>query len=159
MDELALYVGVFLGAAVPFLEVWIAVPLGVIAGLPWVPAAIVGFVGNFVSLLPIIYATEKLKKLGGRWLKRPPKKEENLGSYKRDRKQKIMSKFGIPGLAFLGPFLIGVHAAASFSIAMGASRNKVLFWFTVSLLLCSFVFGYLASVGYTEVTDGKQLPF
>lgn len=61
MGELAIYAAVFIGSALPLLEVWIAVPLGVIAGLPWLAAALVGFTGNFITLLPIIYATEKIK--------------------------------------------------------------------------------------------------
>src|SRR5690625_6707267 len=70
MEELILYAGVFIGAAIPMLEVWVAVPLGVIAGLPWIPAALVGFAGNFVSLLPVIYAGEEVKHWVNRWTKR-----------------------------------------------------------------------------------------
>ena len=54
MNDLLLYISVFVGAAIPVLEVWIAVPLGVIAWLPWFPAALAGFFGNLLSLLPII---------------------------------------------------------------------------------------------------------
>jgi len=158
MNELILYTGVFVGAAIPVLEVWIAVPLGVVAGLPWIPAAIVGFLGNLLSLLPIIYASEKVKIFIGRWRKEPENIQRS-GKNKNDRKYKILEKFGVPGLAFLGPFLIGVHAAAAFAIAMGANRRTVMFWFTFSLLSCSVLFGLLASLGFTQIEEGKQLPF
>ena len=160
MNELMLYVSVFVGAAIPVLEVWIAVPLGVVAGLPWFPAAMVGFIGNLVSLLPNIYASEKVTAFVRRWLKKSETDDiaESVPE-RKDRKHRILEKFGVPGLAFLGPFLIGVHAAAAFAMAMGATKRSVLFWFTLSLIFCSLLFGFLAGIGITEVSDGKQLPF
>ncbi|MBY6193740.1 small multi-drug export protein [Marinobacter hydrocarbonoclasticus] len=160
MNEFMLYLSVFVGAAIPVLEVWIAVPLGVIAGLPWFPAAIAGFVGNLVSLLPVIYASEKVSAFVHRWLKRSkPTENEEAQPLKTDRKHRILEKFGVPGLAFLGPFLIGVHAAAAFAIGIGAARKNVLGWFTLSLLVCSLLFGFLAGLGITELSEDKQLPF
>lgn len=157
MNDVLLYVSVFIGAAIPVLEVWIAVPLGVIAGLPWFPAALTGFFGNLLSLLPIIYASEKVKLLIQRWRRQPEKEQSSPDA--NGRKHLIMEKLGVPGLAFLGPFLIGIHAAGAFAIAMGASRKVVLFWFSLSLLICSLLFGYLASLGITQIGEGKQLPF
>lgn len=158
MTDFILYISVFIGAAIPVLEVWIAVPLGVMAGLPWFPAAIAGFLGNFLSLLPIIYASRKIKD----WLNKFRKQRRSEALEVEDkpgRKHKIVEKFGVPGLAFLGPFLIGVHAAAAFAITMGASKRNVLFWFGFSLLVCSLLFGFLASVGVTEFAEGRELPF
>lgn len=158
MTDFILYISVFIGAAIPVLEVWIAVPLGVMAGLPWFPAAMVGFLGNFLSLLPIIYASRKIKD----WLNKLRKNRRSEGrktDEKPGRKHKIFERLGVPGLAFLGPFLIGVHAAAAFAITMGASKRNVLFWFVCSLLFCSILFGFLASMGVTEFAEGRELPF
>lgn len=157
MNDLLLYISVFVGAAIPVLEVWIAVSLGVIAGLPWFPAALAGFFGNLLSLLPIIYASEKVKLFMKRWRNKP--ETEQVAHDITDRKHVIMEKFGVPGLAFLGPFLIGIHAAGAFAIAMGANRKVVMFWFTLSLLVCSLLFGFLASLGITQIGEEKQLPF
>jgi len=160
MNELILYISVFIGAAIPILEVWIAVPLGIIAGLPWFPAAIVGFSGNLVSLLPIIYAGEKVSLYVRRWRKHTTSGTvAESDSEKQTRKHRILYKFGVPGLALLGPFLIGVHAAAAFAMAMGATKRSVLFWFTLSLVVCSLLFGFLASLGFTELAEDKRLPF
>lgn len=160
MNELILYISVFIGAAIPILEVWIAVPLGVIAGLPWFPAAIVGFSGNLLSLLPIIYASEKVSMYVRRWQKNTtPDTVAESDSESQKRKHRIIDKFGVPGLALLGPFLIGVHAAAAFAMAMGATKRSVLIWFTLSLIVCSLLFGFLASLGFTELAANKELPF
>jgi len=157
MNEVLLYISVFVGAAIPVLEVWIAVPLGVIAGLPWFPTALAGFFGNFLSLLPIIYASEKVALFMKKIWKNNNKNKTD--SDKNDRKHMILEKFGVPGLAFIGPFLIGIHVAAAFAIAMGYRRNTVIFWFTISLIICSLLFGFLSSLGITQIGEERKLPF
>ncbi|MCP1726962.1 hypothetical protein J2T60_000927 [Natronospira proteinivora] len=159
MTELMLYLGVFIGSATPAFEVWVAVPLGVLAGLPWLAAALVGFVGNFITLLPVVYAGEKIRFWLNRWRKQPLMEGADGIDAKASRKQKILDCFGIPGLAFLGPFLIGVHAASAFAIASGASKRDVIIWFTVSILICSLFFAILAEIGAASFVEGRSLPF
>jgi len=132
--------------------------LGVAAGLPWLPAAIVGFSGNLFSLVPVVYAGEKIKNWIVRWTKKSEHEKLTSKPVKKDRKSRIFEKLGVPGLAFLGPILIGVHAAAAFAVAAGASKRGILFWFTCSLLLCSLLFGLLANFGLTPSTEEHQLP-
>ncbi|MBS3669994.1 small multi-drug export protein [Vreelandella boliviensis] len=158
MSEFMIYLSVFVGAATPALEVWIAVPLGVLAGLPWLPAALVGFLGNFITLLPVIYAGDKIKKWINSWKKPSLRTVNDNSNAKASRKQTILARFGVPGLAFLGPFLIGVHAASAFAIASGANRRSVIIWFSVSIFLCSIAFALLADLGLANF-DGRSLPF
>ncbi|AXY43662.1 hypothetical protein GCM10011403_15330 [Pseudohongiella nitratireducens] len=159
MNELMLYLGVFIGAATPVLEVWLAVPLGVLAGLPWLPAALVGFAGNLITLLPVIYAGEKIKSWIKRWRKKAPSEGVDDVADEKSRKRVIFERFGVPGLAFLGPFLIGVHAASAFAIASGANRRNVVIWFSASILICSLVFAILANLGLASFVEGRALPF
>lgn len=159
MNELMLYLGVFIGAATPVLEVWLAVPLGVLAGLPWLPAALVGFAGNFITLLPVIYAGEKIKSLIKRRRKQAPLEGVDDAAEKKSRKRVIFERFGLPGLAFLGPFLIGVHAASAFAIASGANRRDVVIWFATSILIYSLAFAILADLGLASFVEGRSLPF
>lgn len=158
MSEFMIYLSVFVGAATPVLEVWIAVPLGVLAGLPWLPAALVGFLGNLITLLPVIYAGDKIKKWVSSWKKPSLRTVNDNSNAKESRKQTILARFGVPGLAFLGPFLIGVHAASAFAIASGANKRSVIIWFSVSILLCSVVFALLADMGLANF-EGRSLPF
>lgn len=160
MNELLLYLGVFLGAATPFLEAWVAVSAGVAAGLPPLLTALIGFLGNALTLLPVIYAGGKLRAWFDRRRKQP--QEELDGepvTAKHRRKQKIMERFGVPGLALLGPFVIGVHAAAAFAITSGAGKQKVLVWFMASLAIGSLAFAYLAHFGVVNLVGEDALPF
>lgn len=160
MEELLLYLAVFLGSATPWLEVWIAVPAGVLLGLPVIPAAFTGFLGNVVTLLPVIYGGDMIRSRLTPMRKNPedPKNSKSDGS-KRSRKQKIIEDYGLPGLAFTGPFLIGVHAAAAFAIATGAQKKQILTWFSISIAVCSLLFAVFADLGMTNVTPEDSLPF
>lgn len=162
MNEFLLYVAVFIGAATPAIEVWAAVPLSVLAGLPWLPTVLVGFTGNFVTLLPVIYAGEKIKVWVKHWRKKPlPEAADDSDSpnVKESRKQKIFNRYGVPGLAILGPFLIGVHVASAFAMASGANRRAVIFWFSISIFVCAFLSGLLAEIGITNFSGDLSLPF
>lgn len=159
MNDYMLYIAVFVGAALPMLEVWIAVPLGVLAGLPWLPAALVGFAGNLVTIIPVIYAGDRVRSWIARARRRKATDAENDHASHGSRKSAILTRFGVPGLAFLGPFLIGVHAAAAFAIASGANRVHVTLWFAAAILICALSFALMAEAGVTNFLDGRSLPF
>lgn len=63
---LACYGAVFLGAAVPWLEVAAVVPVGVAAGLHPAAVAVVAFVGNAVTLVGVL----ALQRQAAGWLRR-----------------------------------------------------------------------------------------
>lgn len=183
LSDFLLYLGVFIAAAIPALEVWIAVPAGVLAGLPLIPTAIFGFLGNVSTLLPVVYAGDKIRDWFRKRSKNPSEPEKarqseggNQGqseqsepeqpgklderiSRKRSRTQRIAERFGVPGLALLGPFVIGVHAAAAFAMATGASRRQTLGWFMASIALCSLLFAILAQMGLATFAEETSLPF
>ena len=162
MNEFLLYVAVFIAAATPAFEVWAAVPLGIVAGLPWIPVVLVGFVGNLITLLPVIYAGDKIKAWYRRWRKKPTADEvvdADSPTAKETRKTRILERFGVPGLAILGPFLIGVHVASAFAMASGANRRAVIFWFSISIFVCAFLSGLLAEIGITNFSGDLSLPF
>ncbi|WP_081694709.1 small multi-drug export protein [Halomonas huangheensis] len=158
MNQLMLYSAVFIGSATPVLEVWLAVPLGVLAGLPWLPTALVGFLGNFITLLPVIYAGDKINLWIKRWYKKPPTEGIKNSTMEKSRKRVIFDRLGLPGLAFLGPFLIGVHAASAFAIASGSNKRDIVFWFSASILIFSIVFAILADMGLASFVEERSLP-
>ena len=61
IQDWALYMAVFVASATPVLEVWIAVPAGIAAGLPAVPAALVGIAGNFLTVAAVVLAGDGLR--------------------------------------------------------------------------------------------------
>jgi len=160
LEELLLYLAVFLGSAIPWLEVWIAVPAGVLLGLPVIPAAFTGFLGNVATLLPVVYGGDMIRSRLTQMRKNPEAPQNSKSDEsKKSRKQKIIEDYGLPGLAFSGPFLIGVHAAAAFAIAAGAQKKHILIWFSISIAVCSLFFAVLADLGMTNIAPEESLPF
>src|SRR5690625_7836758 len=103
MNELLSYAAVFIGAAIPAFEVWAAVPLGVIAGLPWLPVVGVGFIGNLITILPVVYAGDKMKAGRSRVRKKPSAEEVNESDARESprarkaRKRRIYHRAGAAG--------------------------------------------------------------
>lgn len=137
MGTLWEYIVVFTLAAIPWFEIAAVIPLGILRGLQPVAVAAVAFFGNLSTIVLLIYLYEKAKSYLDK--KKGPKTEEG----KRGRRAKrIWNKYGLPGLAMLGPVLIGIHIAAFIGLSLGAKKNWVLLWMTVSLVIWSVVFGF-----------------
>ena len=160
MQDLALYTAVFVASATPVLEVWIAVPAGIAAGLPAVPAALVGIAGNFITVAIVVYAGDSIRAW---WRKRRAASDGGTGTQPKinPRTERIKQRFGLPGLALVAPFVIGSHLGAVGAVALGSPRTAVLSWFLASLVLQATVFGGMAvlGVGYSAAqADALPLP-
>lgn len=155
MTDLSLFLSVLVASALPMLEVWLAVPAGIIAGLAFIPAVIAGFIGNSLTVLPLIIGGDKFRAWLASKRKKPSKSAEKISS---PRTKWIIEKFGVPGLAFIGPFLIGSHIAALAAVALGVSRTVITIWFLASLAICSVIFGALAVLGVTSFIQPATLP-
>lgn len=138
------YFLVFLGAAIPWLEIALVIPLGIIGGLSPVWVMILAFVGNMLTVLILIIAFQKVRE----WME-SRKKENGKGNSKRtERGKRIWSKYGMPGLALLGPILIGTHIAAFIGLLFGASKVNTTIWMTISIALWTLVFGIATAMGF-----------
>ncbi|AXF56456.1 small multi-drug export protein [Salicibibacter kimchii] len=62
MDHLIYFIIIFLGAAIPFIEYMTVIPLGVIIGLPLLPTIVLGFAGNLVTVLLVIFLVDKIRE-------------------------------------------------------------------------------------------------
>ncbi|PID21513.1 DNA-binding protein [Sporosarcina sp. P3] len=136
------YLLVFLAGATPGFEVLVAVPLGILRGMSLATAIGVGFAGNALTIVLEILIFHRLKK----WWE--SKKKTAVTSSKRTaRAEKIWKRYGIPGLALLGPVLIGSHLAAFLALALGSSKSQTTIWLLLSLAIWSIVFGILTVLG------------
>lgn len=142
MGSLWEYVVIFLLASVPWIEVVVAIPLGIIRGLSPVLVVAVAFLGNLSTVVLVIYLFDKIKEF---WLKK--KGTQKTPGKRQERAKKIWNKYGLPGLSLLGPVLIGIHIAAFIGLTLGATRNWTLLWMTISLALWSVVFGIASHYG------------
>lgn len=137
------YVLVFIGAAIPWIEVLAVVPLGIIWGLSPAIVMITAFIGNMVTLIPVVIAFDRLKL----WYVRRRQKQDKP-SKKSARAVKLFQKYGVIGLAFLGPILLGTHIAAFIGMAMGARRQNMILWMGISIAIWVFAVGLLTSLGF-----------
>lgn len=65
------------------------------------------------------------------------------------RGRQIWDKYGLPGLALVGPFVTGSHLAAFLALTFGATKRKATIWFTISLTIWALAAGILSHYGFT----------
>ncbi|GIP31237.1 small multi-drug export protein [Paenibacillus sp. J2TS4] len=140
VNEIWGYVLVFLLAAAPWLEVFLVVPLGIIAGLSPVPVALLGFAGNFIPLILITFLFQKWTEWRAK--RRGTTVEEQMHSRKRSRAKRIWDRFGMPGLALLAPAIVGTDIATILALSFGSPKKSVLIWMTISLAIWTVLLAY-----------------
>lgn len=136
------YIIVFIFAAIPWFEIGLVIPLAIIAGLSPFWVILISIVGNLSTIIPIVYGFEKVKA----YLAKRPKKEKR--TKRQSRARDIWKKYGLPGLALLGPILLGIHIATIIGLSLGASKHRTLLWMTISLVFWGLLFGIVTILGF-----------
>ncbi|MDQ0253469.1 putative membrane protein [Evansella vedderi] len=138
------YILVFLLSATPFLEACVVIPISIVAGLSPAPAIILGLVGNILTVLVVILFVNKIKE----WRRRRKEGDVEKGESKRTKRaQNIWKKYGLPGLAIIGPMFVGSHLTAFMSISLGGTKKRTFYWMTISITLWTIVLTILAVLG------------
>lgn len=138
------YFLVFLGAAIPWLEIALVVPLGIVAGLSPAWVMVLGFTGNLLTIIILIIGFDRIKI----WLKKRHEEKGKSQSKRSKRAKKVWIKYGLPGLLLLGPILIGTHLAAFIGMTLGADKKWTMIWSTLSIALWVLVFGIITALGF-----------
>lgn len=159
------YLLVFLLAAIPLFELIAVVPLAIMGGLSPVPVAILGFLGNALTVLLLIVFIDRIKH----WLRMRKQKrmgvseqvgeefkqsEEASTSMEQDSKKErrarvLFDKYGLPGLTIIGPFLVGSHISAFMAMGFGSKKSLVSSWMLISLIIWTIISAVAASYGVT----------
>ncbi|SDH63664.1 small multi-drug export protein [Alteribacillus bidgolensis] len=154
------YLLVFVLAAIPLFELIAVIPLAIIGGLSPVPSAILGFLGNAVTVVLVIIFIDKVRQ----WLRtRKQNRKEESGqegetlenheemerSKKGKRARMLFDKYGLPGLAIIGPFFVGSHISAFMGMSFSSKRKMVTSWMLTSLLLWTVITAVASSYGVT----------
>ncbi|WP_347488694.1 small multi-drug export protein [Desulfoscipio sp. XC116] len=155
------YLLVFVLASIPLLELVTVVPLAILGGLSPAPVGILGFLGNALTVLLLIVFVDKVKG----WIRARKKKrigvKEQVGeefqnsaeviveqdSKKEKRARVLFNKYGLPGLAILGPIIVGSHITAFMGMSFGSKRRLVFGWMLFSLGLWTIISVAAASYG------------
>lgn len=141
--EWARGLAVALVAMIPFVESYFGSAIGVAIGLHPAVAVAAAVVGNAVSMLLFVLGThatrEKVRQARGGIVT-----EE---SPKRQRLRRMFDRFGVPGVSLLGQTFLPSQITSAAMVGFGASRNAVVVWQLVSIVLWGAIFGALAHLG------------
>ncbi len=141
LPPLLQWIGVMLAAAIPFVESYFGSVIGVLAGINPVVAIASAIIGNAISMLIFVLSAHgvRSKVVAGK----EPKEE----SPRRERLRKAFDKYGVAGVSLLGQTLLPSQITSAAMVSFGASRNAVIFWQVISIILWGVAFGVLAMLG------------
>lgn len=125
-------IGIFLAGAIPWMEAVAVVPAGILLGLSPVATVTAAVLGNAVTIVVFAYlgATIRTKIVQRR---RANGKGEQSARF--ERAQKGFDKYGIYGMAALGPVLIGTQFAAAACVAAGVKPLRASLLITAGMVL------------------------
>jgi len=104
---------------------------------------IVGFLGNIITVIPVIFMFDKIRN----WYTRRREKQGKT-SKRNTRAVELFKKYGVIGSALLGPLLTGTHIAAFIGMSMGATKKRMMNWMSISIASWVALVGILTSLGF-----------
>ena len=145
IETLWQYALLFILAATPWLEILVVIPVGIGIGLDPFLVAFFSFTGNFLPIILIIWLLNwfQTTKIYARWQHR--KTEKKVKKHTPSRGQRVFQTYGLPGLAFLGPVITGIHLAAVIALSLKATKTQTTVWMAISLFVWT-LFLTIASV-------------
>jgi len=146
------YIIVFILSAVPLLEAFIVVPIGIVGGMDFFMTNIIGIAGNLLTLLILIIMMDRIKNW---YLDRREKAGKNK-SRKSERAENIFRKYGLPGLAFIGPFFVGSHFTALMAVILGGPQKATFWWVTFSVTVSTVTISILFYYGVDIIGLGDR---
>lgn len=178
--EWAQWIAVMLVSAIPFVESYFGSVIGVAIGLHPVVAIAAAVVGNTVSMLVFVLSAHATRSkvrsviansnngkrgavataaAGASPAAEPPviaisdngEKSESEETPRRQRLRKAFDRFGVPGVSLIGQTFLPSQITSAAMVGFGASKNAVIFWQIISIILWGVVFGTLANLGVTAL--------
>lgn len=150
LEQLGL-LGVFIAGAIPWFEAIAVIPSGIIFGLDPLLVVIAAVLGNAITIFVFAYAGSQIRA----WLIRRRERKGKSGESKRFEKgQAAFDKYGVYGLALLGPILIGTQFSAAISVAAGVKPFKSAALVTASMILWSVLIAWvLVTIGVDQFLE------
>jgi hypothetical protein len=139
------WVGVVLAAAIPFVESYFGSVIGVLAGINPVVAIVAAIVGNVVSMLVFVLSAHNMRS------KVVSSKEPREPSPRRQKLRQQFDKYGVAGVSVLGQTILPSQITSAAMVSFGASKNAVILWQIISIILWGTAFGILATLGVSLV--------
>jgi hypothetical protein len=128
--------GIFLAGAIPWMEAIAVVPSGIALGLNPIATVIAAVLGNAITIFVFAYAGSSIR---ARISRRRLAKGKSSESPRFEKAVKAFNRYGIYGMAALGPVIIGTQFAAAASVAAGVKPLRVSLLVTASMVIWSIV--------------------
>lgn len=139
---MAWFVGFF-----PFLEIYLAVPAAIAAGLDYFSAVFWSVLGNFTPVLLIIFAHDRLMRI--------ERLKNWLSGRRSQRFQRAVDKYGGWAIILITPW-VGIWVVAATAQALGMKRS-VLIWFSlVSIVLYAVLIAVAVALGIEAFTANES---
>ncbi len=143
------YLIIFILAAIPWIEILVVIPAGIIVGLNPFFVAVAAAAGN---IIPIYLIIALYRKIESRYIdKEKTGFLDNKFEKQRKRAYKYWSRYGLLGLAIISPALIGVHLATVVALIIGSDKKKLAIYMTISVI------GWTVILTITTITGIMQL--
>ncbi len=145
MHDLPTLAGVFGLSSAKFM---MGVALGVGLRLPFVVQVLCTGGGAVVGIFVTAYLGDGIRALVRRRFPAKPKPPVAEGDPppKTPLAVRVWDKWGLAGLAIIGPITLGPVVAVVTAISLGAPRSKVITFMTVTTLVWSVVFGAFSAL-------------
>ena len=147
LDVVWQWLGVMLVSAIPFVESYGGSMIGVIVGVPVFLAIPSAIIGNIVSMLIFVLSAGKVRDTAMK------NKEHEEETPRQKRIRKLFDKYGVPGVSLLGQTFLPSQITSAAMVGFGATRQKVIFWQILSIILWGIAFGLLAHYGLNALVN------
>lgn len=136
-------IGVFIAGAIPWIEAIAVVPAGIVIGLNPIATLIAAVVGNSITIVLFAYFASNIRE---RLINRRVKQGKPAVLPKLEKALRAFDKYGVYGLAALGPILIGTQFAAAAAVLAGVKplRSSVLIIVSLTLWAVAIAFAMVA---------------
>ena len=134
------WLGVIAAGGIPFVESYLGAVVGVLAGLPLPVAVGAAVLGNVASMLVVVLGAHAVRG-------RVKGEQPDQSSPKRQKLRRAFDRYGVAGVSLVGQTILPSQITSGAMVSFGASRNAVIGWQVVSIILWGVAFGVLATYG------------
>ncbi|AVG23242.1 multi-drug export protein [Pontimonas salivibrio] len=118
LEQLGL-LGVFIAGATPWLEAVVVIPVGIAFGLSPVWTMVWALVGNASTIVLFALLSDNIMaRLARRRERKGLSREPDA---RMERAKRIFTRYGVFGMAVVGPLIIGTQIAAAIAVSLGVS--------------------------------------
>ncbi|EZH66462.1 hypothetical protein DH09_11050 [Bacillaceae bacterium JMAK1] len=140
-NDLSQYFFIFIASLIPFMEVMIAIPTGVVLfNLHPVTTTIVATAGNIMSIVIFVFLGKAIRKLSLKFQRRSTRNKRQPNP----KFEHFYTKYGVAGLSLLGTFLLSSQLTATAIVSFEDSKGKATLWVSIAVVIIAILMMFLS---------------